>query len=143
MSFAIVVSEWNTEVTEALKNGAAETLIELEAKEKDIIIEYVPGTYELPLAARFFAENTDVDAIICIGCVIRGETSHFDFICSAAAQGIMQVNLDYGVPVVFGVLTTDNLQQALERAGGKHGNKGKEAAVTAVKMVNLSKKLNE
>ncbi len=143
MSFAVVVSEWNTEVTEALKTGAVDMLKELGAKEQDIFIEYVPGTYELPLGARFFAENTDVDAIICLGCVVQGETRHFDFICSAAAQGIIQVNLDYGVPVIFGVLTPDNQQQALDRAGGKHGNKGTEAAVTAVKMVNLSKKLND
>jgi 6,7-dimethyl-8-ribityllumazine synthase len=142
MSFGMVVSEWNAEVTEALKSGAVETLKQLGAKEEDILIEYVPGTFELPLGAHFFAENTDVDAIICLGCVIQGETRHFDFICSAAAQGIMQVNLDFGVPAVFGVLTTDNQQQALDRVGGKHGNKGTEAAVTAVKMVHLSKKMN-
>lgn len=140
-SFAIVVSEWNTEVTDALKNGAMETLVELGAKEEDIQIEYVPGTFELPLGAHYFAENTDVHAIICLGCVIQGETRHFDFICQAAAQGIMQVGLDYSVPVVFGVLTTDNQQQAMDRAGGKHGNKGTEAAVTAVKMANLSDKI--
>jgi 6,7-dimethyl-8-ribityllumazine synthase len=143
MSFGIVVSEWNTEVTEALRSGAIETLKQLGAKEEDIFTEYVPGTFELPLGARFFADSTDVDAVICLGCVVQGETRHFDFICSAAAQGIMQVNLDYGVPVVFGVLTTDNQEQALDRAGGKHGNKGTEAAVTAVKMVSLSKKMND
>lgn len=140
--FALVVSEWNTEITEALKNGAQETLVELGANAEDIIVEYVPGTYELALGAHYFAENTDVDAIICLGCVIQGETRHFDFICQAAAQGIMQVGLDYSVPVIFGVLTTDNQEQALDRAGGKHGNKGVEAAVTAVKMANLGEKLS-
>jgi len=139
--FAIVVSEWNTEVTGALKQGAIDTLIELGATEDDIQIEYVPGTFELPLGAHYFAENTDVDAIICLGCVIQGETRHFDFICQAAAQGIMQVGLDYSVPVIFGVLTTDNQEQAMDRAGGKHGNKGTEAAVTAIKMANLGEKI--
>ena len=141
-SFAVVVSEWNSEVTEALKNGAIDTLIELGAKKEDIWVEYVPGTFELPLGAHYFAENTDVDAIICIGCVVQGETRHFDFICQSAAQGIMQVGLDYSVPVIFGVLTPNNQEQALDRAGGKHGNKGIEAAVTAVKMANLGEKLS-
>lgn len=141
--FAIVVSEWNTEVTEALKEGAIKTLKEAGAKTEDVLIDYVPGTFELPLGARLFAENTDVDAIICLGCVIQGETRHFDFICQAAAQGVMQVGLDYGLPVVFGVLTTDNQEQALDRAGGKHGNKGDEAAITAIKMANLSEKLSD
>lgn len=141
-SFAVVVSEWNTEVTGALKKGAVDTLVELGAKEEDIQIEYVPGTFELPLGAHLFAENTDVHAIICLGCVIQGETRHFDFICQAAAQGIMQVGLDYSVPVIFGVLTTDTQEQAMDRAGGKHGNKGVEAAVTAVKMANLSEKVS-
>ena len=140
--FAIVVSEWNTEVTFALKKGAVDALIDLGAREEDILIENVPGTFELPLGARFFAENTDVHAVICLGCVIQGETRHFDFICQAAAQGIMQVGLDYAVPVIFGVLTTENQKQAMDRAGGKHGNKGIEAAVTAVKMANLSDKLS-
>lgn len=141
--FAVVVSEWNTEVTDALKKGAIDTLVELGADRKDILEEYVPGTFELPLGAHYFAENTDVHAIICLGCVIQGETRHFDFICQAAAQGIMQVGLDYSVPVIFGVLTTDNQEQALERAGGKHGNKGVEAAVTAVKMANLGEKISQ
>lgn len=141
-TFAIVVSEWNTEVTEALKQGAYDTLIELGAKKEDIQIEYVPGTFELPLGAQYFAENTDVDAIICLGCVIQGETRHFDFICQSAADGIMKVSLDYSLPVIFGVLTPNDQQQALDRAGGKHGNKGTEAAVTAVKMVNLGAQLS-
>lgn len=142
-TFAIVVSEWNTEVTEALKQGAYDTLIELGAKKEDIQIEYVPGTFELPLGAQYFAENTDVDAIICLGCVIQGETRHFDFICQSAADGIMKVSLDYSLPVIFGVLTPNDQQQALDRAGGKHGNKGTEAAMTAVKMVNLGAQLSE
>ena len=133
--FGIVVSEWNTEITDALLQGAVEGLIENGAEQNNIIIKYVPGTFELALGAQFMLENTDVDAVICLGCVIQGETRHFDFICQAAGQGIMNVGLEYNTPVIFGVLTTDNQQQAIDRAGGKHGNKGTEAAITAIKMV--------
>lgn len=134
MRFGIAVSEWNTEITESLFDGARITLIEHGVKEKNIIRKNVPGSFELPLAAQFFCQ-TSIDAVICLGCVIQGETRHFEFICQSVAQGIKDVSLKYNKPVVFGVLTTENLQQAKARAGGKHGNKGIEAAVTAIKMV--------
>lgn len=137
MRFGIVVSEWNTQVTEGLLAGAVKTLKECGCLEHDIIIKYVPGTFELALGAQFFAEYTEVDAVITLGCVIQGDTRHFDFVCQGATQGITQMMLHWNMPVAFGVLTTDDLQQALDRSGGKHGNKGDEAAATAVKMVKL------
>jgi len=137
----IVVSEWNSEVTNALLTGAVETLVQHGVKPESIWIEPVPGTFELPLGAQLFADNEDIDAVICLGCVIQGETPHFDFVCDAAAQGIMRVGLDNKIPVIFGVLTTLNLEQALDRAGGKHGNKGVEAAMTALKMIQLQDNL--
>jgi 6,7-dimethyl-8-ribityllumazine synthase len=139
MKFGIVVSEWNSEVTFAMKDAAVQTLLDNGAKEDDIIIRYVPGSFELTAGAQMMAEHTAVDAIICIGCVVRGETPHFDYICQGATIGLTQVSIDYKLPVIFGVLTTDNLQQALDRAGGKHGNKGVEAAVTAIKMAALKR----
>lgn len=137
MRFGIVVAEWNFEVTGALANGAVETLQKHGAKDENILLKYVPGTFELPLGGQFFAEHENVDAIILLGCVIQGETRHFDYICEGVAQGTKDLNLKYNKPFIFGVLTTDNQQQALDRAGGKHGNKGDEAAVTAIKMVDL------
>jgi len=139
MRFGIVVAEWNFEVTSALANGAVETLKKHGAIENNITIKYVPGTFELPLGGQFFAELNNVDAIILLGCVIQGETRHFDYICEAVAQGTKDLNLKYNMPFIFGVLTTNNQQQAIDRAGGKHGNKGDEAAVTAIKMVELKK----
>ena len=132
---AIIVSEWNEEVTEAMYEGAYNTLRDNGVKKDNIIKKSVPGSYELPLAAQWMAQSDDVDAVICIGCVIQGDTRHFDFICDAVAQGIKDVNLKYNKPVIFGVLTPENQQQALDRAGGIHGNKGDEAAITAVKML--------
>ncbi|MTI21158.1 6,7-dimethyl-8-ribityllumazine synthase, partial [Fulvivirga sp. RKSG066] len=134
-AFAIVVSEWNESVTEALYQGAYDTLRQHGVSKENIVRKDVPGSFELPLAAQWAAENDAVDAVICLGCVIQGETRHFDFICDAVAHGIKDVNLKYNKPVIFGVLTTDNQQQALDRAGGKHGNKGDEAAITAIKML--------
>ena len=139
MRFGIVVAEWNFEITSALANGAVETLKKHGAKENNISIKYVPGTFELPLGGQFFAELDSIDAIILLGCVIQGETRHFDYICEAVTQGTKDLNLKYNKPFIFGVLTTNNQQQALDRAGGKHGNKGDEAAVTAIKMVDLKK----
>lgn len=133
--FGIVVSEWNEEVTEALYSGALDTLLENGAKKENIIRKNVPGSFELSLGAQWMAEIEEIDAVICLGCVIQGETRHFDFICDAVAHGIKDVNLKFNKPVIFGVLTTDNQKQALDRAGGKHGNKGDEAAITAVKML--------
>ena len=133
--FGIVVSEWNSEITEALYSGAVETLVQNGAKRENIIRKSVPGSYELTLGAQWLAQEKDIDAVICLGCVIQGETPHFDYICQAVANGITNVGLKYNKPVTFGLLTTLNLQQALDRAGGKHGNKGDEAAATAVKML--------
>ncbi len=135
--FAIVVSEWNQEVTESLYAGAVKTLIELGAAKQNIERINVPGSFELSLGAQWMAEKDGIDAVICLGCVIQGETRHFDFICDAVANGLTNVGLKYNKPVIFGVLTTDNQKQALERAGGKHGNKGDEAAATAAKMLTI------
>jgi 6,7-dimethyl-8-ribityllumazine synthase len=135
--FGIVCSEWNHEITNALKEGAVNTLLANGAKKENIIIREVPGSFELTLGAQYMAEATDVDAIICLGCVIQGETRHFDFICDAVAKGITDLNIEYNLPVIFGVLTPNNQQQAIDRSGGKHGNKGDEAAVTAIKMLAL------
>lgn len=133
--FAIVVSEWNEEVTEALYQGAYETLISHGAKKENILRKSVPGSFELSLAAQWMAKEEIIDAVICIGCVVQGETKHFDFICDAVAHGITNVSLKYDKPVIFGVLTPNTQKQALDRAGGKHGNKGDEAAITAIKML--------
>lgn len=133
--FGIVCSEWNETVTGALLEGAMETLTQIGVAKRDIEVTSVPGTFELALGAQRLAQLNDIDAVICLGCVIQGETRHFDFICDAAANGIMQVGLQYDKPVIFGVLTTENQQQALDRCGGKHGNKGTEAAITAIKML--------
>ncbi len=133
----IVVSEWNDQVTDSLLSAANEVLLSHGAKAKNIFIKYVPGSFELPLAAQYLASQKNIEAVICLGCVIQGETRHFDFICEAVANGIINVSLKYNKPVIFGVLTTNNIQQALDRAGGKHGNKGEEAAITAIKMLSF------
>lgn len=133
--FAIVVAEWNEEITEALYQGAYNGLIELGADKSNIVRSNVPGTFELTLGALRHAQQKNIDAVICLGCVIQGETPHFDYICQAVAYGITEVNIKTGKPVIFGVLTTLDKKQALERAGGKYGNKGEEAAITAVKML--------
>jgi 6,7-dimethyl-8-ribityllumazine synthase len=135
--FAIVWSEWNHEVTKALCKGAMDTLVKYSVKPENIYVKTVPGSYELTLGAQYAAEKTDADAIICIGCVIQGETKHFDFICNAVANGLTDLNIKYNKPFIFGVLTPNTQQQALDRAGGKHGNKGDETAVTAIKMLTL------
>ena len=135
--FGIVVAEWNEQVTESLYSGAYQTLVNAGADREKIERMNVPGTFELSLGGQWMAERTDVDAVICLGCVIQGETRHFDFICNAVADGITNVSLKYNKPVIFGVLTPDNMKQALDRAGGKHGNKGDEAAATAIKMLQV------
>ena len=135
--FGIVVSEWNKEITDSLLEGAVETLLQHGVDEKDIYIRHVPGSFELPFGASTLLEKKKFDAVICLGCVIQGETRHFDFICQAVAQGIMQVSLKEEIPGIFGVLTTNTLQQAKDRSGGACGNKGVEAAVTALKMAAL------
>ncbi len=135
--FGIVVSEWNKEITDNLLQGAVETLLEHGVDEKDIYVRHVPGSFELPFGASTLLEKKKFDAVICLGCVIQGETRHFEFISQAVAHGIMKVSLSEGIPVIFGVLTTDTLQQAKDRSGGALGNKGTEAAVTALKMAAL------
>ncbi|MCX6292628.1 MAG: 6,7-dimethyl-8-ribityllumazine synthase [Bacteroidetes bacterium] len=137
MRFGVVVSEWNTEITESLYNGVYETLISGGCKKENILRKNVPGSFELPAGALFFAEYEDVDAVICLGCVIQGETRHFEFICQAVSNGLISLSVKFGIPFIFGVLTTNNVKQAKERSGGKLGNKGIEAAVTAIKMVAL------
>jgi 6,7-dimethyl-8-ribityllumazine synthase len=135
--FAIVVAEWNSEVTEKLFQGAYETLIQYGAKAENIFRGNVPGSFELTLAAQWFASREDIDAVVALGVVIQGETKHNDYINHAVAQGITHVGLKTSKPVIFGVLTPNNMEQALDRAGGVHGNKGDEAAMTAIKMVGL------
>ncbi|MEO1012535.1 MAG: 6,7-dimethyl-8-ribityllumazine synthase [Bacteroidota bacterium] len=137
LRFGLVVSEWNPEITEGLFQGAHIALLDCGAQEGNIVRWNVPGSFELTFGCRKMANDTEVDAIIAIGSVIRGETAHFDFVCSATAQGIKDLNLQLPVPVIFCVLTDDNLRQARDRSGGKHGNKGAEAAVAAIKMAAL------
>ncbi|MFC0184914.1 6,7-dimethyl-8-ribityllumazine synthase [Pseudarcicella hirudinis] len=137
-NFAIVVAEWNSEITEALFEGAYKTLIEYGAKAENITRVDVPGSYELSFGAQKMAQKAQVDAIICLGCVIQGETKHNDYINHAVAQGLTNVSLKYDKPVIFGVLTPNDQQQAIDRAGGIHGNKGDEAAFTAIKMLGIN-----
>jgi len=133
----IVISEWNFDVTNSLLQGVLKTLSEADVSTKNIVEQWVPGTFELALGAQKLAASENIHAVICLGCVVQGETKHFDFICDAAANGIMNVGLKYDKPVIFGVLTTDNMDQAMDRAGGKHGNKGSEAAYTALRMLEM------
>ncbi len=139
LRFGIVVSEWNGQITEALFQGAQEALLDCGALPENIIRWNVPGSFELTFGSKKMINTQKVDAVIAIGSVIRGETSHFDFVCSATAQGIKDLNVAYDVPVIFCVLTDDNLQQSLDRSGGKHGNKGTEAAIAAIQMAVLGK----
>ena len=137
--FAIIVSEWNETVTESLYSGALETLLRNGAARENIVRKNVPGSFELSLAAQWMAKMEDIDAVICLGCVIQGETKHFDFVCQAVSQGIKDLNVLNDIPVIFCVLTDQHLQQAIDRSGGRHGNKGAEAAVAAIKMAQLRK----
>ncbi|MBN1187610.1 MAG: 6,7-dimethyl-8-ribityllumazine synthase [Bacteroidales bacterium] len=134
MTFGIVVSEWNEEITNALFQGAYNTLIKHGAEEENITTITVPGSFELIHGAKILLDNYSLDAVICLGCVIKGETPHFDYICQGVTQGLAALNASGLTPVIFGVLTTNDLQQAKDRAGGKYGNKGDEAAVTAIRM---------
>ena len=136
----IVISEWNSSITEKLLEGACNTCKEFGVLENNIFIDYVPGSFELTYGAKNLLEKTDVDAVIILGCVIQGETPHFTFVCEGVTQGITTLNCTYNIPVIFGLLTTSTLEQAEERAGGKLGNKGTEAAITALKMIALDKK---
>ena len=138
MRFGIVVANWNEEVTNGLLQGAKQTLLECGALESNIIIMEVPGSFELLFGVKIMAKK-EVDAIICLGSIIQGKTKHFDFVCNAVSSGIKDLNIALNIPVIFGVLTDNTLQQAKDRSGGKHGNKGVEAAITAIKMAHLNK----
>ncbi len=141
--FAIVVSRFNEFITEKLLGGAVDTLVRHGCAAEDITEVWVPGALEIPIAAKRLVATGKFDAIICLGCVIRGATAHFDYVAQGAARGIIQVGLDTGVPTVFGVLTTDTIEQAIERAGTKAGNKGADAAITAIEMANLLPKIDD
>ena len=139
---AIVVSEWNRSITGNLLKGAYNTLIKFGVDSNDIIIEYVPGSYELTFGAKVMIEKANVDSVIVLGCVIQGETPHFTFVCDSVTEGTTQLNLNYDIPVIFGLLTTNTQEQAIARSGGRHGNKGDEAAITALKMIELKDRYN-
>ncbi len=139
----IVSARWNSFVTDRLTEGAVATLRECGLREEDVTVARVPGAFEVPTAARWAAECGRFDAVICIGAVIRGDTAHFEYVAGGATDGIGTVSQDTGVPVIFGVLTVDSVQQALDRAGGKDGHKGEEAARAAIEMANLRKLFRE
>ncbi len=138
MRFGIVISEWNSEITGKLKDGAYNTLIKHGAKPENIFVYYVPGSFELIYGAKLMADRLKPDAMIGLGCVIRGETPHFDYVCSGVTQGFAKLNAKGTIPFIFGLLTNDTMKQSVDRAGGIHGNKGDEAAITAIKMVQFS-----
>ncbi|MFY8137420.1 MAG: 6,7-dimethyl-8-ribityllumazine synthase [Flavobacteriales bacterium] len=141
MRIGIVVSEWNSDITDNLLRGAVETLTDCGVRLDYLKIVHVPGSYELPSGAQMLLENSSVECVICLGSVIRGETPHFEFVCNAVAQGVKDVSLMYKKPVIFGVLTDNTVDQSRARSGGNLGNKGVEAAVTAIKMVGLKRQL--
>ena len=143
MSVGIVVSEWNKHITEKLLEGACNTLEKHGMKTENIIVARVPGSFELTFGAKALAESKDVDAIIALGCVVRGDTPHFDYVCSGVTSGITELNFLYDIPFIFGLLTTDTMQQSEDRAGGIHGNKGDESAITAIKMIDFTCKLKK
>jgi 6,7-dimethyl-8-ribityllumazine synthase len=138
MRFAIIVSEWNSEITFQLRDGAYETLIKQGVKPENIRIAYVPGSFELVYGAKKVAQSIKPDAVIGLGCVIRGDTPHFEYVCSGVTQGFAQLNAAGDIPYIFGLLTNNTMEQSLDRAGGKLGNKGVEAAITAIKMVGFA-----
>ncbi|MBQ1909312.1 MAG: 6,7-dimethyl-8-ribityllumazine synthase [Bacteroidaceae bacterium] len=141
MRFGIVVSEWNSNVTGALLDGAVSTLMKNGVGEDKILVKSVPGSFELVFGASQMVKSGLVDAVIAIGCVIRGDTPHFDYICMGATQGLAELNLHGEVPVIYGLLTCNNMEQALQRCGGSLGNKGDEAAVTAIRMVDYRRQV--
>ena len=143
MKFGIIVSEWNFNITGALLEGAKKTLKLHGTKEENIIVKFVPGSFELTFAASQMVDNCDVDAIIAIGCVIKGDTPHFDYVCMGVTQGITDLNLTSDIPVIYGLITTNNMEQAEDRAGGKLGNKGDECAISAIKMIDYIWSLNK
>ena len=137
MNVAIVVTRWNEFITGKLKEGAVDTLIRQGVSDENITIVWCPGAYEIPLTAKKLVATSKYDAVICLGAVIRGSTPHFDYVCQAVNKGVSEVGMSFGIPAIFGVLTTDNIEQAIERAGTKAGNKGAEAAMAAIEMVSL------
>ena len=137
LKFGIVVSQWNKEITDGLFNGAYSTLVDCGVLEENIKKLEVPGSFELIFGTKILSRK-DVDAIICLGSVIQGETKHFDYVCQGVTNGIKDLNISLGIPVIFGVLTDNTMDQAINRSGGKHGNKGVEAAITAIKMADLN-----
>lgn len=139
LKVGIVVAEWNYEITSKLLEGAVNTLTANGVKPTNIIVKWVPGSFELVFGARVLADGFDLDAVIVLGCVIRGDTPHFEYVCSGVTQGITQLNLTEKIPFIFGLLTNDTMQQSIDRAGGIHGNKGDEAAVTSIKMAVLNR----
>ncbi len=141
-TFAIIVAEWNHDITSSLAQACKQTLMDNDVAENDIDVFWIPGAFELPSAAKLINTKHDPDALICIGCVITGETKHDEYISSAVASGIMSLSIGLNKPVIFGLLTPRDNQQAIDRAGGKHGNKGVEAAATALKMLNLQASLD-
>lgn len=136
-SFGIVASRFNDFITKELVSGCTDTLLRHGADDKDYTVAWVPGAFEIPVVAQKMAKSGDYDAVICLGTIIRGSTPHFDFIAAEAAKGIAKVSMDSGVPVVFGVITADTIEQAVERAGTKDGNKGRDAALSAIEMINV------
>lgn len=140
-SFGIVASRFNDFITKKLVEAAIDTLARHGAKESEIELAWVPGSFEIPLVASKMAKSKKYDAVICLGAVIRGATPHFEYIASEVSKGIARINLDAGIPVIFGIITADNIEQAIERAGAKDGNKGKDAAISAIEMVNLMEEI--
>lgn len=143
LKFGIVLSRFNDFISERLLSGAVDTLIRSGAADKDIDVVKVPGAFEMPVAARAMVKKKAYDAVICLGCVIRGSTPHFDYVAGEAAKGVARTALESEFPIAFGVITADNLEQAIERAGTKSGNKGRDAALTAVEMANILKELRK
>jgi 6,7-dimethyl-8-ribityllumazine synthase len=143
MRIGIVVSEWNSAITQKMLDGACRTLQKHGVTLENILVYQVPGSFELTFGAQQIAKYREIDAVIVLGCVIRGETSHFDYVCKGVTEGVTRLNATQDIPVIFGVLTTENKQQADDRAGGKYGNKGEESAVTAIKMIDFICKLKK
>ena len=134
LRFGLIISEWNREITDALRQGAIGTLVRYGVKQHDIVQVWVPGSFELPAGAQFLLEKQRLDGVICLGSIVRGETPHFEYVCQGTTQGIMDVGLKFSLPVIFGVLTDENMDQARARSGGEHGNKGIDCAVALLKM---------
>lgn len=143
LKIAIVVARFNEFITNKLLGGAIDTLKRHETPEENISVAWVPGAFEIPLVAKKFAESKKFDAVICLGAVIRGATTHYDYVCNEVSKGIAQISLQTGIPTIFGIVTTENIQQAIERAGTKSGNKGADAAISAMEMANLLKSVEK